>query len=115
MKTSLRMFVRREGKRGHDEVLVSIDWAGCSENDISHMAGLYVLHRLERQLKQEDNTLPESYEVLAKDYTAVPEPEVPKRSIPKAWKEPPHTAAYHKFTKLVEGLTPEEIAILLDS
>lgn len=113
VKTSMRLLVRREGKRGHEETTIIVDWAGCSNEDVSQMAAYYVMHRMEHDLKGSEHCLASSYEVSAKDFTRIPEPEVPKRAVPDKWKEAPHTAAYDKFTQLMDSLSPEEVAILL--
>lgn len=113
VKTSMRLLVRREGKRGHEETTIIVDWAGCSNEDVSQMAAYYVMHRMEHDLKGSEHCLASSYEVFAKDYARLPEPPVSQREVPKQWKEAPHTDAFNKFTQLMETLTPEEVAILL--
>lgn len=113
MKTSLRMFVRREGKRGHEEVIAIVDWEGVSQHDMEIMAAHYVTNALAYQLKQEEYSLAESYEVFARDYLHIEVPVPKELKIPAKWKEPPRSKEFSKVRNILDGLSPEEIKILL--
>lgn len=113
MKTPLKMFVRRDKCRGHEEVLVHIDWENVSEEEIKLMACHYVLNRAAHNLKDFPNKLPDTVEYRAADFVHT-EPLVQRDyTVPDSWRNPPHTKAYKKFHELIKDLTPEEIAILL--
>lgn len=106
------MYLRREGKRGHEEVLLFIDWEDVSEEDIKLMASHYVVNRAAFDMKGYDHILPESVEYRAADFVHT-EPLVKlELAIPDAWKGK-DSKAREKFLEAVEELTPEEIMLLL--
>ena len=112
MRTSQKIFLRRLDQRGHDETIVHIDWEGVSEHDIRLMASYYVLHRVEDELKCWDRKLPESVEYQAAAFIHN-EPLLSKPFDIPFNKKQQHTTAYNKFKELLQGLSKEEVAILL--
>ena len=114
MKTSHQMFLRRHNKRGHEDIRVHIDWDGVSEADIKLMAAHYVINRAAHDLKDYDKNLPESVEYRAADFVHS-EPLVNKDyTVPDSWKASRKSKARKELEELLEGLSPEEIKILLD-
>lgn len=113
MQTSQRVYLRRDGKRGHEEIMIHVDWDRLTDADIRQLAAFYVLHRVEKELKGFDNCLPEAITYHASDFLHN-EPMVQKELvIPESWREPPKSKARKELEKLMDGLTPEEIAALL--
>lgn len=115
MKTTSRMYVKRVEQRGHEDVLVHVDWEGTSEEDIKLMAHYYVLHRAKNWLEQEEKVLPESMSFRAADYVHN-EPLVNKElHIPVEGKtsKPKHSKSYNQLHDFLSGLSKEELATLL--
>jgi hypothetical protein len=114
MKTSETMFLRREGKRGHEPVRVIIDWSDVSDEDMKLMASFYVMNRAAGDLKLWDHVLPESVEYRAADFVHN-EPLVMMPPAPDEWKSSGPSKAVNTFKEALKGLTPEEIRKLLTS
>lgn len=113
MRTSHKIFLRRNGKRTHEELVVYIDWASVSADDMRKFAEFYVLHRAEKDLKDFENQLPEAVTYRAADFIHN-EPLVNVELVaPAKWKEPPKSKTRKEIDKLFEGLSREEILILL--
>lgn len=114
MKSSHQMFLRRNSKRGHESVLVLIDWSGVSDKDLRMLAAHYVVNRAAHDLKDYEERLPESVEYRAADFVHT-EPLVQKDYvIPKSWTAPAKKSKARKeLEELLEGLSPEERRILL--
>lgn len=115
MRNSFRIYLRREGKRGHEEVVVHIDWQDVNELDLKRLAALYVLRRVEHELKGWETSLPESVEYRAADFMNNEPLLECRREVPAKWKEPPKSKARREFEALVGDLSPEDIRILLGS
>lgn len=114
MKSSFHIFLRRDGKRGHDELLVHIEWGQLSSDDVQKLAAFYVLHRVQDQLKGWDEKLPESVEYLASDFLHN-EPLVQREfDIPPSWKAPPESKALKEAKKAFLALSPDDIRKLLE-
>lgn len=113
MKTFMRMYLRRKEKRGHEEVIVNIDWEDADDKTIRLLAGHYILLRAAEELKNWDEKLPAEVDYRAVDMIHN-EPLTQKDyDIPETWKEGKHSKAYKHFKALMEGLSPEELRILL--
>lgn len=115
MKTSHRIYLRRDTKRGHEDVTVLIDWTNVSDRDIKLMASHYVLHRAERDLKGYDNALPESIEYRAADFVHN-EPLVQLPEAPESWKSGTDKVEKKSKAKVLKDalalLSPAELAEL---
>lgn len=114
MKTSFPVFLRRGGKRSHEEVVICIDWADVDLEDMKKMAAFYILRRAEHELKDYDTALPESVEFRAADYLHNEPLVTVHREIPAKWKEPPKSKSAKEFEKAVAGLSPDEIRALFN-
>lgn len=113
MKTSIKIFLRRHQKRGHEDLLVHIGWDGLSQEDVQKLASFYVLHRIEAELKGWDEKLPESVEYRAADFL-YNEPLVNLDvEVPAKWKEPPKSKAQKEFDKAIAELSADELRQLL--
>jgi len=112
MKTSQKMFLRRCGKRGHEEVLVIIDWSNMSDSDLKSLAVHYVLNRAAHDLKDYDHALPQSVEYLVVDFIHN-EPLVNLPPVPENWRTNEPSKAVKSFKEALKGLTPEEVRALL--
>lgn len=112
MKTSHKMFLRRDGKRGHEDVLVVVDWSDISEKEIKLMASHYIVHRAAHDLKGYDHALPESVEYRAADFVHN-EPLVTMPEAPEEWKSTGPSKALKDFKTALKGLSAEEIRTLL--
>lgn len=112
MKTSHRIFLRRDGKRGHEPVLVVLDWDNVSQLEMDLMASFYILHRAAQDLKGFDHTLPESIEYRAMDFVHN-EPLITMPEAPAPWKTDKPSKAVKDFKEALKGLTPEEVRALL--
>ena len=113
MKTSQKMFLRRHGKRGHEELLVHVEWDGVTDQDIKLMACHYILTRVRGEMQGEQHVLPEAVTVYAADYIHNEPLVQAELKIPAKWKEPPKSKARKEIDKLFEGLSREEILTLL--
>jgi hypothetical protein len=113
MHTSHKIFLRRNGKRSHEELTIRIDWDSVSPEDMRRFAEYYVLHRAEHDLKDFDRELPEAVTYRAADFIHN-EPLVNVNlTIPDKWKEPPKSKARKELEKLFAGLSTDEIQTLL--
>ena len=114
MKTSFPVFLRRDGKRSHEELVIYINWDGLTLDDVKKMAAFYVLRRVERELKDYPTQLPESVEFRAADYLHNESLVTRELEVPAKWKEPPKSKAAREVEKALSKLTVEDIRALLN-
>jgi len=113
MRTSHPMFLRRHGKRGHEKVLVHVDWDGVSEADIRQLAAYYVLNRAAHDLKGFDEKLPDSVEYRAGDFIHNEPLTQQDWVIPDSQRGIRKSKARKELEELLKGLGPEEVKLLL--
>lgn len=114
MKTSFPVFLRRNNKRCHEELVIHIEWDGTSPEDIKQMAAFYVLRRVERELRDFPTQLPESVEFRAADYLHNEPLVMRELEVPAKWKEPPKSKAQKELESALSKLTVEDIRALLN-
>lgn len=113
MKSSFNIFLRRNGKRGHEELLVHIEWGQLTSDDMQKLAAFYVLNRVKDELKGWEEKLPESVEFLASDFLHN-EPLLQREfDIPPSWKAPPESKALKEAKKAFLRLSADDIRKLL--
>lgn len=115
MKTSHPMFIRRVDKRGHEKVLVHVDWSGISQEDIRQLAAYYVINRAAHDLKCSEEKLPDAVEYRAGDFIHT-EPLVQRDwSIPESQRGITKSKARKELEELLLVLSPEEVKVLMES
>ena len=121
MRTSSKCLVRRDGKSGHDETVVHVEWDGLTDEDIKVLASFYIINCVEQQLKTNTTRLPEQVVVNGRDYLHREVIVEKKVKVPDSWKSGEDKPARGKAVKerqptlleLLKALTPEERKTLL--
>ena len=111
MRTSTNIFVKRNKAASHERTVVHVDWDRVSDEDIKMLAERYVVHQLEHELKQREERLPSSIEVLALDYVNNDRFVAKPINLPKR-QDICKSKAEKNFEEMFAALSVEEIAIL---
>lgn len=114
MKTSINIFIRRDNARGHEKLLVHVDWGKLEEVDVKQLAAFYILQRVRDDMKGQEESLPESVLYHAEDFLHTePLVKVPTE-FPASWTAPPKGKTAKAASKILEGMSKEDLRKLLE-
>lgn len=110
MKTEHRFLTRREGKKGHHETKLFINWEGVTEKQLRTLAAWAIIHEMQaRYYKDPDHKPPEQDEV---DASLIAQ-EKPMLAMKYAPPPPPAMKLSKEFENLLKQLSQEELRMLL--
>lgn len=108
----MRALVKRYKASGHEEVNIVVNFDTLPLEDVRLLAELYVVHRLEGELKHYDTKLPDSIMVFAADYIHQEVFVAKPINLPPKVKGEVKSKERKQFEAATKGLTKAELAEL---